>query len=250
MLLGNSFRYVLGFAEYVFPVFDSEDRLTRLLGALLKAQGYAVKREHRAGSHRFDLLAVKSGDRVIVEVKNPRSSTNKAAGLALNQLISYLYASPGGRGVLILGFPVTSHVLKYLPALMERDYYRGRGRDIRLGVGFPITDGERLGIYVAENTTTWAKGSAWLEASLGMLPEALRPRVRSLRLKPCQFFDLIFYTLWLQNTHEWRKIGLETPLLKLLEAETRRRGYTMLENSTIKEPWHTREQGVENSGDA
>ena len=75
-----------------------------------------------------------------------------------------------------------------------------------------------------------------ISLSVSELPKNVR--LREIVLSATQFFDLIFYTLWLQNIYEWKIIGLDKQLVKLLINEARKRGYIILDNGSIKEPWY------------
>jgi len=233
--LGVMFSYSLGLVKYRYPVFESEEELRNIVYFMLRKLGYHVLVEVPWGKYRFDLLARKDNEELVVETKNPKHSTNRIAGLAVNQLVTYIATRPKARGLLILGKPVTSHILKYMPALMDRNHYRIKNR--RISVGFPIVDNRsNIHLFIVENGTTWAKGRTLISLSVTELPKNVR--IREIVLSAAQFFDLIFYTLWLQNIHEWKTIGLDKHLIKLLINEARKRGYIILDNGSIKEPWY------------
>ena len=224
----SNINYYLGLFNIVIPVFTNEKSLVDAVSRLFEDNGYNVRREVYWNKHRFDLYVENGDNRIIIEAKNPRKSTNRVAGIAFNQLLSYLKSGRATMGLLILPHFTTSHILKYLPVLRESEFYKDLA-GVELGVAVPIVEGGKTCLYSVVNRTTWAGGKCLVCGELDL-------ETRNITLNMHQFFDYVVYSLWLQNKFEWLKIGLKGEYIDLLKKEAERRGYRIIDGS-IREPW-------------
>jgi len=229
------------------PIFRDEDHLGEVVEKILEANGYRILSVKSGDkNHQVDILASKSGKKIIFELKNTNSqSTNRIYSLAVNQLTTYLKKWPSVKeGFVLMDVPVTGLALKYLDYWMDPDFYKnGKTSKRCIGVAYiDVRQDGTIGIVVS-------RGRSWInriEKLEGIPTHDTKIFVQKIAMTPVHLFDFIYYRMYLQTTNEWKIFAQNEGLpvnnfVQLLISVARERGYTIEWISpyvgVVKEPW-------------